>query len=417
MKAFTKLTLIATEHGDDNPDDFLLRTKLPKEEARMVADIIAGRREAATKIPFLAQNPDIVYPPHLNRQQCSSQATALYKATLVAPGSSLADITGGLGVDDIFFALKGAKVLHIERDTRLQEMAQWNFRHIPTAAVSSLCQDSTTWLQETHAHYDYLFADPARRDTAGRKVVSLADCTPNLLSLLPRIFQVADHLLVKASPMIDIIQACKELPHVRAVHVLAVQGECKEVLLLAEGGRHRREQHATTSEACHVPVEEPAIHCVNLSSKGRMLSHHRLTWNEEKQAEARYASSLGDFLYEPNAALMKAGAFRSICRWYPVEKLARHTHLYTSRKYLPHFPGRAFRIVCETKLSPKEIIKLLPEGTAHVMTRNYPAKAPLLQQQLKLREGGTQFLIATTLSSKKIILICRPANNEPVIRQ
>lgn len=403
MKGYTKLLQLAALHCDDDPNDFLLRSKLPKEEARIVADTIAGRREAATKIPLLAQTPGILYPPHLNRQQCSSQATALFKASLTASGSRLADLTGGMGVDDIFFALQGAHVLHIERDPMLQEIAQWNFEQLSglpqqsdgqpnNMSLRSICQDSTDWLKHTREHYDYIFADPARRDAAGHRVVSFADCTPNLLPLLHSIFQIADRLLVKASPMTDIRLACKELGDVRQVHVLAVQGECKEALLLSEGERYAG--------------QEPVVHCVNLDNDGEVLSHHQFTRSEEENAEVNYAAHPGAYLYEPNAALMKAGAFRSICAWYKIDKLARNTHLYTSTEPVPRFPGRTFRILNEVRLSPKEMKKLLPEGAAHVISRNYPVKAPLLQQQLKLKEGGDKFIIATTTGTQKTGLLC-----------
>lgn len=392
MRDITKLLALAALHYDDDPDDFLLRSRLPREEARRVADIIAGRREAATKTPLLAQNPNILYPPHLNRQQCSSQATALYKASLTAHGIRLADITGGLGVDDLFFALHGAEVLHIERDSLLQEIAQWNFAQFCDLSLRSVCQDSVAWLKNTREHYDYIFADPARRDATGRKVVSFANCTPNLLPLLNDIFQVADRLLVKASPMVDISHACNELGAVRQVHVLAVQGECREVLLLSEGEK--------------AAMQEPVIHCVNMDNGGNVLSHHQFTRSEEENATVNYASLPGAYLYEPHAALMKASAFRCICQWYNVNKLALHTHLYTSPELVPRFPGRTFRVLNVIKLSPKEVGKSLPMGAAHVISRNYPVKAPLLQQQLKLKEGGNKFIIATTLGTHKTGLLC-----------
>lgn len=400
-------------HKDEDATTFLLHTPasgLSVEEARFIADQLEGRRQAREKYPEVLTASRFVFPPKLNREQSSSQATARYKAHVIetirksANGDtdntpfSLADITGGMGIDDIFIAPKVDNLLHVEQDPTLSHIAKWNFTQLGLTQVNTLCENSTEWLGNSDEHFDMMFADPARRDDNGRKMVNLECCSPNLLPLLSLIFHHTDILLVKASPMIDIHIALTQLGCVREVHVLEYKGECKEVLFLC----HKHKENADTNG-----VSEPTLHCISLDQEGQPLTLHHFSFDDETGATASYATNLGAYLYEPNAALMKAGPYRSLCQWYQVCALGRNTHLYTSDTYRQDFPGRSWRVLQPVKLAAKEIKQLLPEGRAHVVCRNYPIGATQLQQQLHLKEGGDLFIIATTLGNKKIGLLCK----------
>ncbi len=304
----------------------------------------------------------------------------------------MVDITGGMGIDDIFIAPLTKKLLHIEQQERLSQLAAWNCERLGLQQMECCHGDSWDWISNENHRCDIVLADPARRDSQGHKVYGLEDCTPNIVEWLPMIFRRAPWLLLKASPMTDIHRATYQLRHVREVHVVEYRGECKEVLFLCH---------------CEATDVTPIIYCISLDEEGKPLQQHHFTAVEEAAATPIYATTIGRYLYEPGAAVMKAGPYCSLCQWYDLQALGRNSHLYTSDKVVENFPGRRWEVLQTMKLSAKEVAKVLPEGKAHVVCRNYPIGAPALMQQLRLREGGELFVVATTLGSTKIGLLCR----------
>ncbi len=392
-------------HQEEDAATLLLRAAtlgLSTEEARFAADQIEGRRQARSKYPRLLEVPRFAFPPKLNREQCSSQATALYKARLVErlwqeekeglKKPFVVDITGGMGIDDIFIAPVTERLLHIEQEESLSHLTAWNCSRIGLQQMAYHAGDSRDWIENEENSCDIVLADPARRDSHGHKVHGLEDCSPNILEWLPSIFRRAPWLLLKTSPMTDIRHATQQLRYVREVHVVEYRGECKAVLFLC----HREE-----------PTDTPNIYCITLDEEGRPVLQHRFTTAEEAAAKPIYATTVGRYLYEPCAALMKAGPYNSLCRWYNLQALGRNSHLYTGNEVVENFPGRCWEVLQSLKLSAKEIAKVLPKGRAHVVSRNYPIGAPALMQQLKLKEGGELFVVASTLGSIKIGLLCR----------
>jgi len=393
-------------HQDDDTARLLLSaSRYPAIDMAAAVQQIEGMRTAREKWPGLLQCKGFLYPPRLNREQASSETAAKHKARLMsdlygAPPHVLriADLTGGMGVDTFAFAGWGAErqmqveVDYVEQDRGLCELARHNAAALGLKNIRFHCCDSLEWLQQQSGRFDLLFVDPARRDKQGRKVAAFEDCTPDIVANQTLLFSKSAGVMVKASPMIDITLGSAQLHNVGDIYVIAVQGECKEVLFLCRPADNG----------------EPRIHCRHLHHG--MVDDLVFTRREEAQAEVSYAANVKKYLYEPNAALMKAGPFKLLSRREGLEKLARNTHLYTSDSLLQHFPGRTFCVLKEVSLNKKALAAAIPDAKAHVIVRNYPARAEELQRQLGLKEGGGLFVIATTIGTKKTGFVCCMGN-------
>ena len=370
-------------HKDEDTARLLLSAaRYPSIDMPAAVQQIEGLRTAREKWPGLLACEEFFYPPRLNREQSSSEATARYKASISSDDchlSTIADLTGGMGVDTLAFAKVAQHVDYVERDPQLCALMEHNLRALRIDNVSVHCADSMEWLTAA-GRYDLLFVDPARRAASGRKVAAFEDCMPNILEHAEMLRMHCRLLMVKASPMIDIDLGCRQLGNVNEVHVVGVKGECKEVLFV-----------------CGEPQGEPRITCEEVS----------FTRSEEAATEARYVKTMGRYLYEPDAMLMKGGPFKIIAVRYGIEQLGHNTHLYTSEKRLDGFPGRVFEVLQELKLSRKEVAAVIPDGKAHVVTRNYPVEAAALQRQLGLREGGDVFVVATSVGDRKCGFLCK----------
>lgn len=381
--------ILQHEH-EDTARLLLSAARYPNVDMPLAVQQIEGRRTALAKWPSLYACHDYLYPPRLNREQASSEATARHKADLQPPTSAIttvADLTGGMGIDTLAFARVADHVDYVERSPDLCTLMAHNLRALGITNVSIHCADSMEWLQQQDRHFDLLFVDPARRDKQGRKVAAFEDCTPDILAHQELLLSKGNEVMVKASPMIDITLGASQLAGVSDIHVIAVQGECKEVLF-----------------RCGKPDGEPFIHCDHLHHGE--VDEFAFTREDETRAQATYASEMKKYLYEPNAALMKAGPFKLISQREGLEKLAQHTHLYTGDRLLQRFPGRCFSVLAEVSPSRKAVAEAIPDGKAHVVTRNYPVPAADLQKQLGLREGGHLFVIATTLGSRRTAFLC-----------
>ena len=395
-RAFIDIVSFAREHRDDDPLRLLLQQqKYPDIDVRLVVQQLEGQRQALAKWPTLACCEGYFYPPRLNREQSSSEATARYKAGLFEAlgGGTLADLTGGMGVDVYFMSRQARHTDYYEVDADLCAIAEYDFAVLGAENITCHCGDS---LQQADFPFsDMVFIDPARRDSLGRKVSAFEDCKPDILTHLQMLRGCCRHLLVKASPMIDLQLAASQLERVEEVHVVALNGECKEVLFLLRG--------ADTTEGASNPV----IHCADIDGCGfKPRWEYSFTWEEEAASVPIFASEVEAYLYEPTASLMKGGCYNSICRWFDVKKLARNTHLYTSSRLIEDFPGRIFAVRQQIALNAKEIHRHIPEGMGHVVTRNFPLSAATLQRQLKLREGGHLFILAATLGSRPAGWLC-----------
>lgn len=379
----------AREHEDEDTARLLLSAaRYPDIDIPAAVQQIEGLRTAQEKWPSLLECEEFLYPPRLNREQASSEATARYKATIAGSTERVADLTGGMGVDSLAFAQVAEHVNYVEFNGGLCSLMEHNCKALGQGNVDVHCADSMEWLAGQEP-YDLLYIDPARRSAAGRKVAAFEDCTPDLLQHLDLLRSKGRRLLVKASPMIDITLALRQLGAVSEVHIVALHGECKEVLFLCEecGGN-------------------PTIRCMDLQGFNN-LKDFTFHPSDEASAEAVYCAAVGRYLYDPHAALRKGGCFRLLSQRYGLPLLAPNTHLYTSPTLLPDFPGRIFEVLQEVPLNRKALKEFLPGGKAHVVVRNFPAEAATLQKQLGLREGGDLFLIATTVGRRRTGFLCR----------
>lgn len=358
--------------------------------AKLIAEQIAGRRKAKKKLPLWYETKGIIYPPTLNLEQSSSQATALFKATLLkveTQQENLIDLTGGFGVDSFFFSEQFESVVYVEANVDLVEWVQHNHKLLGANNIQHLCTTAEAFIS-TNKHTGVFYLDPARRDSNAKKIFKLSDCAPDITQLQGQLFTQSQYILLKASPLLDIQQGLRELPHTKIVIALSVENEMKELLFMV--------QRAFTGT--------PEIMAVDLDSKGEIKSKFVFTPAQEAAAQPVYSEPL-HYLYEPGAALLKAGAFKLIAQHFDLHKLSPHTHLYTSAVRLKNFPGRAFRI---EQLNPteKQLKALLPEGRAHVAERNYPLTAQQLMKKLKLQEGGDKFVWGFSTAKRKYVAVC-----------
>jgi 16S rRNA G966 N2-methylase RsmD len=361
---------------------------------------IAGWQTAVRKLPLWSETNGIIYPPHLSLEQCSSEVTARYKAALLAKlrrRQRLVDLTGGMGVDCSFLSEQFEQTVYVERQASLCELAEANFRALGRTNITVTHADADSYLTDM-PQADCLFIDPARRDGYGGKVISIADCEPNILTLKPRLLSKATQVLVKLSPMLDLTASLQQLACVEEAHIVAVDNECKELLLLLG--------HEAPS-----PNQVP-VYCVNLSSSTSPAvsgTPFAFTRQEEHETPCHFTDNIGNYLYEPHAALLKGGAFRSVAHIYKVKKLHPNSHLYTSESFVQGFPGRSFRV--ETVLHPggKETKAQLHRlGKANITVRNYPETVARLRTLHKLADGGDTYLFATTLNNgERVYVVCK----------
>lgn len=389
------LRFITTHRRDDVRTLALQAGKYPSVDMSAALTQIAGRQMAETKIPTWAATEGILYPPHLSMEQCSSEATARYKASVITGSDnsrqSLADLTGGFGIDFSFLACHFETATYVERQEILCEAARHNFPLLELKNASVIHADGIDYLQQMKP-VDWLFLDPARRDGQGGKTIAITDCEPDVAALEPLLLEKANRVMLKLSPMLDLTQALHTLKHVIEVHVVSAAGECKELLLVLG-------QHA------NLQADDIPVHCINLSTTTDTFTFTR---HEEQNAPCMYAQAPRTYLYEPNASLLKGGAFRSLSSYYKIEKLHPNSHLYTSDEPLPQFPGRMFRVEKWCGFGKKELKSLLGnERKANLTVRNFPATVAELRKRLKLNDGGAVYLFATTLSDgQKIMLRC-----------
>ncbi len=360
---------VATHLHDDPAHLALQARRHPGLPVPELVRQIQARQKARTKLPAWADNPELIFPPALSVEQASSARTAAFKASLVG---------GARQVD------------YVERTPALAEVVRYNFGQLGLANVHVHAADAVAFLKETPHHYDWLYLDPARRDTAARKIFLLRDCEPDIVKLLPLLLHKADKVLLKTSPMLDIEHAVQGLGHVRRLWVVAVDNEVKEVLY----------------ELGQQPAVDPERYALNLRRDGSQ-QEFRLNRAREARATPRYAEAQ-QYLYEPNAAVLKAGAFRSIGTAFELLKLHQHSHLYTSDVLRPDFPGRMFKIRAVEKADGATLkAHLGPEARAHVTTRNFPDSVADFRRRTGIREGGEVYLFATTdLRGRPVVLVC-----------
>lgn len=376
------------EHRSDDVRQLALQaSKNPKVDVPVAVVQIAGRQTAVEKLPTWSKCDDLIYPRHISLEQCSSEFTARYKASLIE-GDTFVDLTAGFGIDCAFISEKFKQATYIEQQEELCEIARHNFPLLGLNHIDVVHTNGIEYLK-TMAPVDGLFIDPARRNEHGGKTIAISDCEPDVEALEDVLVAKAKCVMIKLSPMLDLSLALKAMKQTSAFHIVSVNNECKELILVL----HR--------EITQQPVE---IHCVNITGKGEQ--HFALTRESEQTSECEFTSTVEDYLYEPNASVLKAGAYRSVASAFNVKKLHPNSHLYTSKVLVPEFPGRIFKVDGQCSLNKNEIKKCLNTiNKANLTVRNFPTSVAELRKRLKLNEGGSIYLFATTLHNEQKILI------------
>jgi hypothetical protein len=358
---------------------------------------ISGWQAARVKVPLWAAADGIVYPKHLSLEQCTSQYIAQYKASaiekLIGQGFRMADITGGFGVDCYFISKSAAHTFYNEMTTHLCDCARTNFKALGRPEIEISCGTAEELISHLEPDsLDLIYLDPARRGDAGRKLISISDCQPDTVVLQDDLLRIAPNVMVKLSPMLDISRALTELRHVSQVFIIGLEGECKEITLLMRRGFN----------------SEPTITAVDIDSNGVPEP----AFSSAKSVDAALPLPIADavclqpgtYISEPSAPYMKSSLFRTIAAKTNTCLLHPDTHLFWSKEKPESFPGRVFEIEGIIPFDKKSI-SALAKTQANLSVRNFPESAPQLQKKLKLRDGGPRYLIATTLSDSRRILL------------
>lgn len=436
------LHFIAQHRNDSVPQLALAKHNTPNIDLPFALDQIAGWQTACQKLPSWAENPNILYPPHLSMEQCSSQTTAQYKADVVwqitnnlilkgethkakrnttkdeqltnkCEHTSFVDLTGGFGVDFSFIAQRFAHATYVEHQQQLCQLALHNLQALNLNQAEVVCCEAESYLERMQ-YTCCIYLDPARRDKNGAKTVLIEHCSPNVLELLPKLLAKCKVLAVKLSPMLHWQLALVKLRElgawVRQLHIVAVKNECKELLFLITNGSYEDNgnNHSTNENSTDAPLNklnfkgeqnvyttnDTEITCYN---DGACFRYMLAEAENTPQTTLQTNPQAGMFLYEPHAAIMKSGCFGLLCCRMGVEAFAPNSHLFISNNEVPNFPGRAFKLVSVSSFNKREL-KTALQGIekANIATRNFPLKPDALRKKLKLKDGGEHYLFATT---------------------
>ncbi|MDQ3192668.1 MAG: class I SAM-dependent methyltransferase [Bacteroidota bacterium] len=364
--------------------------KLAKDKnpfAKEILNQVQGRQKAKKKIPLWANTEGIIFPVGLSIEQSSSEATAKHKASLIS-GKKLIDLSSGFGIDSFYFSKVFKEIVLVEPNEELLGIVKHNYNCLKVDNASFYNNKAEEFVEIYKQKSDFIYVDPSRRLSSNKKIINLKDCEPNVVNLLPAMFLIAPSLLIKTAPLLDINSALTELTGVKKVIVLSYQNECKEVLYLLEKNFNK----------------EPIIEAVNIKENQQEIFNFTLT--QEKEAKINLSPPL-KYLYEPNAAIMKAGAFKLVAQQFNLFKLHSNSHLYTSETLVKDFPGRTFLIEAVCKYKKKEIEFVLKNKKANIAVRNFKEKVSDILKKTGITEGGDKYLFATTdYKESAIIVIC-----------
>ena len=401
MYSSSILPSLVTEYQHDDVQQLALQrnrfSQLSDTDFRFFLQQVEGKQRTRDKLPTFAQIEDWWYPVRLSCEQCSSEATARYKAELIGhKHDTLIDLTAGYGVDTFFMAEHTQQAHYVERNADLCAIAEHNFSlYRPNIQVhNTTAEEFLSSLPITNIQYPIsnspypishtlIYLDPARRSQSGSKVFRIEDCEPNIIDLLPSLRKHTSHIMIKFSPMLDITAALRILGNDWDTHIVAVNNEVKEVLFLTGTG---------------------VMHAVNI--RGMQTDRLLFSPEDEKQAQLTIAIDIQQYIYEPNAAIIKAGAFRLIGERYGLQKLDTNTHLYTSSTLLPDFPGRVWEVIDAEIKEPKKQLDTKPKYS--ILSRNYPLSPEEIRKKYKLKDGDDMYLLAARHQGKpKLILATR----------
>jgi 16S rRNA G966 N2-methylase RsmD len=359
-------------------------TSFTSVETKEIIEQIEAEKRCKTKLSTWFNTKNIYYPNKLNIEQTSSEITANYKSNLIE-GDSIIDLTGGFGVDCFYFSKQFKSVEHCEINKNLSEIVSHNFKQLKVDNINTHKIDGIDYLINTNKQFDWIYVDPSRRHDSKGKVFFLNDCLPNIPAHINMLFKHSKNIMIKTSPLLDLSAGIDELKHVKTIHVVAINNEVKELLWILENDFNGNIQ----------------IKSVNIKKETNEVFNFSM--NDEKHLDSEYSKPL-TYLYEPNSAILKAGAFHSISNQLNVFKLHKHSHLYTS-EVLINFPGRHFKIE-KTIPYNKKNLKKEAINKANITTRNFLETVQQIRKKFRIKEGGVLYLFFTTdIYNNKIIIV------------
>ena len=351
---------------------------------RELVEQIEAKKRCKTKLKTWFETSNIYYPNKLNIEQTSSEKTAKYKTDLVH-GKSLIDLTGGFGVDCFYFSKKVDTITHCEINKNLSDIVQHNYKQLKCDNINTLATNGIEYLKNTSDTFDWIYIDPSRRSDLKGKVFLLNDCLPNVSEHIDLLLSKSNHILIKTSPLLDITNGLKELKFVKEIHVVALKNEVKELLFVVEKNY----------------IGEVSIITANIKN----TKTDKFSFSLNQTEIASYSLPKG-FLYESNAAILKSGAFNEVALSFGLQKLHKHSHLYTNDNLI-EFPGRAFEIIDIIAFNKKELKKRFKKQQFNITTRNFPKTVADIRKELLLKDGGNEYLFFTTnMKGEKIAIHC-----------
>ena len=350
-----------------------------------IIEQIESKSRCRSKLPSWYNTPGILYPNKLNIEQCSSEKTAYYKSTLVS-GENLIDITAGFGVDSFYFSKKIKNILSCELDEKLSKISEHNFKTLNTKNIRTKSLNGLNFLKKKETIFDWIYIDPSRRGQNNEKKVFIKDCNPDISKHLNLFFKRSQNILIKLSPMVDIQALLKDVSNPKEIHIVAVKNEVKEILVVLKKGFSSE----TTIKAINLNSEQPNFEFKISNEKKVVLSYK----SPEK------------YLYEPNLAVIKAGAFKILASKFKIGKLGPNTHLYTSSKIKNKFPGKIYNIMDVIPYNKRNLNKIIKGIKANIKSRNFPKSVNEIKEQYKLIDGGDIYLFFTSLDLNRVLLVC-----------
>nr|WP_315140526.1 class I SAM-dependent methyltransferase [uncultured Flavobacterium sp.] len=361
----------------------LQKNPFPNIEWKTIIGQIESKAKAKEKLPTWFSTTNIVYPPKISIEQTSSEITALYKSNLIT-GTNLIDLTGGLGVDDFYFAKKFNKVVHCEINPELSAITAHNFKQLKAANIECKTGDSQNTLYSIEQTWDWIYIDPSRRSESKGKVFMLKDCLPNVPENIDLYFSKSKSILIKTAPLLDITAGLSELKNVKTIHIIAINNEVKELLWEL----HKEYTGSTSIKTVNIYK--------NKEEKFEL---------PENDTTPSYGSP-EEYLYEPNSAIMKSGGFDAVSSAFKLNKLHTNSHLYTNSELID-FPGRRFKINKQLNYNKLELKTNLVNQKANITTRNFSESVENIRKKWKIKDGGNSYCFFTTdINNNKIVLIC-----------
>lgn len=393
------------EHEDDDVEKLRLKRFSNHDfDTSFAITQIECRKKIRKKLPEIYGKKRFLFPSVLSTEQCTSEVVAKYHATIIGEVDSFLDMTGGLCIDDYYIADNVKELLSIEKNEHTADISRYNMSEM-RKNISVISGDSAEYLRGDVRRYDAIYIDPARRGVNQSRMFGLSDCEPNIIPLLSLIKSHTDVLYVKASPMLDITQMLRDVSDVTDIWVISLRNECKELFFKLDFALNKR---FTIEESADNIYESPKVHCINFVDENTMQELNYSYLRDKTTSDIIISDCVKQYIYEPNASIMKANAFGEVCSRYKVDKVAVNSHLFTSGELVHDFPGRIFQV--EDVIPFKDnLLKKALKGIKriNVSVRNFKLTAEQLKKRLKVCDGGSKYLFGTTDAGGEMkVLLC-----------